>query len=263
MPAIVSKEVFQKVKEMMEMRKKAPGADKAKELYLLSGLIYCGHCGAAMQGNRRNFTYKPNYSSYRCSCRHNKNQCDNKEVRKEYIEEYVLSELERNILNDKAIPILVKKVNEHLKEKVENDRTEMADVEQELAGVKKQIDNIVTAITNGFGQDEFKVKMEELEGRKVQLESKLREHECKNQAASITEEQVKQLFSMFKEFVTTRNLPECKKFISDYVKKVIVYNDHVEVEFNVVFSFLGDYGNFRMVKSISKRKLFEYRKFIA
>jgi len=81
---------------------------------------------------------------------------------------------EINILNDKAIPILVKKVNEHLKEKVENDRTEIADVEQELAGVKKQIDNIVTAISNGLCQDAFMVKMKELEGRKVQLESKLR-----------------------------------------------------------------------------------------
>lgn len=43
--------------------------------------------------------------------------------------------------------------------------------------------------------------------------------------------------SKFKEFVITRNLPECKKLIEDYVKDVIVYIDHVEVIFNVVFSF--------------------------
>ena len=44
------------------------------------------------------------------------------------------------------------------------------------------------------------------------------------------------MFSKFKEFV----LPECKKFISDYVKEVVVYKDHVEVIFNVVFSFVDD-----------------------
>jgi len=38
-----------------------------------------------------------------------------------------------------------------------------------------------------------------------------------------------------------------------YVKKVIVYKGHVEVEFNVAFTCLGDYGDFRMVRSISKR----------
>ena len=48
------------------------------------------------------------------------------------------------------------------------------------------------------------------------------------------------MFSKFKEFVLTRNLPECKKFISDYVKEVVVYKDHVEVIFNVVFSFVDD-----------------------
>ncbi|WP_286316697.1 hypothetical protein [Romboutsia ilealis] len=48
------------------------------------------------------------------------------------------------------------------------------------------------------------------------------------------------MFSKFKEFVLTRNLPECKKFISDYVKEVIVYRDHVEVIFNVVFSFVDN-----------------------
>ena len=48
------------------------------------------------------------------------------------------------------------------------------------------------------------------------------------------------MFGKFKDFVLTRNLPECKKFISDYVKEVIVYKDHIEVIFNVVFSFVDD-----------------------
>ena len=48
------------------------------------------------------------------------------------------------------------------------------------------------------------------------------------------------MFSRFKEFVLERNIPECKKFIGDYIKEVIVYKDHVEVVFNVVFSFIDD-----------------------
>ena len=48
------------------------------------------------------------------------------------------------------------------------------------------------------------------------------------------------MFSRFKGFVLERNIPECKKFIGDYIKEVIVYKDHVEVVFNVVFSFDDD-----------------------
>ncbi|SNT22507.1 Recombinase zinc beta ribbon domain-containing protein [Anaerovirgula multivorans] len=69
MPVIVSKEIFHKAREMMKARKRAPGANKAKEFYLLTGLIYCGYCGTGMQGNRRNAKDKPKYVSYRCGCR--------------------------------------------------------------------------------------------------------------------------------------------------------------------------------------------------
>ena len=60
------------------------------------------------------------------------------------------------------------------------------------------------------------------------------------ESVDITEDKIRSMFGKFKDFVLTRNLPECKKFISDYVKEVIVYKDHIEVIFNVVFSFVDD-----------------------
>lgn len=32
-----------------------------------------------------------------------------------------------------------------------------------------------------------------------------------------------------------RDLPQCKQLIKDFVEEVIVYKDHVEVKFNMVF----------------------------
>ncbi|MBU3130619.1 hypothetical protein [Clostridium tagluense] len=50
MPIFFKNETFQKAKEMLAARKNF-GANKAKEIYLLSGLIFCvGGCGVAMQG---------------------------------------------------------------------------------------------------------------------------------------------------------------------------------------------------------------------
>ncbi|WP_434799199.1 hypothetical protein [Terrisporobacter vanillatitrophus] len=60
------------------------------------------------------------------------------------------------------------------------------------------------------------------------------------ESVDITEDQIRSMFGKFKEFILTRNLPECKKFISDYVKEVIVYRDYIEVIFNVVFSFVDN-----------------------
>jgi site-specific DNA recombinase len=257
MPAIISKETFQKTREMMAARKKAPGANKAKENYLLSGLVICGDCGSGMHGNRRKPKNKPMYASYRCGSRGQKRDCDNKEIRKEYVEEFVLSELEKNILNEKAIPALVKKINQHMEDQAKGDKLQSETIERELVDIGKQIGNIISAITQGFASEDLKVKMEELSDRKTSLELKLKEQEIRSQATCITEEQVRNLFSMFRGFVKERNIPECKKFIHNYVDRVIVYKDRVEVIFSVVFSVLKEQEAYKIRSAVRKSTLFK------
>lgn len=51
-PAIISPELFERVRIKMNKNRHAPGARTAKTVYLLSGHVYCGECGYAMVGNR-------------------------------------------------------------------------------------------------------------------------------------------------------------------------------------------------------------------
>ena len=68
MPRIISDEDFKEVQKLLANNKLQAGANKAKELYLLTGIIFCGHCGAAMQGNSRKCgRNKSEYKTYRCS----------------------------------------------------------------------------------------------------------------------------------------------------------------------------------------------------
>lgn len=43
------------------------------------------------------------------------------------------------------------------------------------------------------------------------------------------------LISNVKDYVLTRNIPQCKQFIRDYIKQVKVYESHIEVIFNMAF----------------------------
>ena len=220
------------------MRKQKPGANKAKENYLLTGIIKCGCCGRPYQGNRRLKKGKPLYVSYRCSLRKKSvsNECRNKEIRKEYVEEYVLSELERKIFNDKAITYLTEGINNNLRnqEKIDDDKKDI--LLKEINDVESQINNIVNAISQGFVQEEFKSKMEDLKKRKTEFEFKLSEIESREVSKVITEADVRTLLSDFSGYVMSINIPECKKFIRDFIKEVVVYKDHIEVTFNVAFS---------------------------
>lgn len=255
MPQIISKEIFLKAQEVLKSRKRAPGVNKAKESYLLSGIIRCGCCGKAYQGNRRKAKNKPRYVSYRCSYRKitSSKVCDNKEIRKEYIEEYVLSELERKIFSDEAIVYLVEGINKNIQKqnRVDNDKKEV------LVKELKEIDNIVIAITNGFVQEEFKIKMDELKGRKSDIEYKLIQFKSNELTQIVTEESVRDLLKDFRGYVTSRNIPECKKFIQDFVKEVVVYKEHIEVIFNVSFSLLKKNDGIELVSKVKRYDLFE------
>lgn len=69
-PALVSKENFEKVQKKMNTRIHTPAKYRAKREYLLSGKIVCGKCRHNYIGNcRPERLDHPEYLSYRCNNR--------------------------------------------------------------------------------------------------------------------------------------------------------------------------------------------------
>ena len=263
MPAIVSKADFDEVQKLLSYNKLSGGAQKAKEPYLLTGIAVCGECGSPMQGNSRtggNTTKM--YRSYRCGCKVNKKLCKNKEIRKNLIEDFVLDQLERVVLNERIVLEMVKALNEKISDTKKSSKAEIKEVEKKLRKVGEQIDKIVEIIMEGVSVGSFKDKLTKLENEKEELQSRharLNEINTNEQIKEVTEQEVMELIKKVKEYVLTRNLPQCKKFIRDYVKQVKVYESHIEVIFNVAFS-MGRYIEFNRIIKISRLGLYdEYR----
>lgn len=240
MPVIITKEDFEKVQEKLYKNKKRAGSYTAKEVYLLSGLIYCGHCEKvhgqefSMVGSvkycGRN---KSKYVTYRCGNKDRSKSCASKEIRREYIESFVMEQLETNIFCDEAIPLLVERVQKQIKKLDIDIENEIKQLQKNLSDVQKQIDNIVLAVAQGFTQNSFITKMEELEQQKIKSEAKLIELKSKTRGTEITEEVLKALLRQFKSYLSESNFPEIKKFISNYVAKIVVFSKHVEVIFKL------------------------------
>jgi site-specific DNA recombinase len=86
--AIVDRDVYRKVQEKMQGRSPVRRNPKG-DPFLLSGIIYCGHCGQRMMGVTRRQMWRrkdgerarAEYRYYQCQSRINRNQC---EYRKRY-----------------------------------------------------------------------------------------------------------------------------------------------------------------------------------
>ncbi|MBE1444253.1 zinc ribbon domain-containing protein [Paenibacillus sp. OAS669] len=208
MPAIISKADFEKAQEKMNDNKKSPGSYRAKEMYLLSGLCVCGerlkNVGTAfsMMGNTKfSGRNKLKYVTYRCGNRDRTKECKNPELRREYIESYVLSQLQEKIFNDEAIPLLAKQLNDFQKSKETGIKEAKERLEKGLEGIERQVSNIVNAIASGVSNATLIDKLEELEKQKLGLEQK-------NEKAAITEDTLRQLLSQFGAHIANRDLPQ-------------------------------------------------------
>jgi len=234
-PAIIDQKTFDLVQEKLSRNKHKSGSFKAKETYLLSGLIFCGECGEAMHGNKHlDGRRKSSYSSYRCHGRENKRGCKNKEIRRDYLDSFVLEELYKRLFSQISLQQLTEMLNDYNQKAALETNSELVKAKAELTENQQKVSKIIKLVTETeISIDTVKAELKQLEEQKQYLESYIKELEAANKAKSISEEQVKEIIKKLGEFIRTHNLAECRNFIDNNIEKVIVYNDKVDIIFKV------------------------------
>ena len=234
-PAIIDKDIFNAVQLKMIQNRENGGRHKAKEVYVLSGLLVCGECGAPYYGNSRlPGRHTVRYVSYRCSNRDNKKGCMNKELRKDYVENFVLDSLYNNLFSDMSIKKLSVMLTEYHQKQEDDSKDELDTATAELANVTAKINGIIRLVVeSGISPETVGDNLRELEENKIYLEKRIRELTLHKRESRITEEVIAGLIVQSREFVKTKNLAECRQFIKTYINKVVVHGESVEVIFNI------------------------------
>ena len=98
---IVTPQLFRQVQDLMRSRVPVPSRSfmTKGDPFLLTGMIYCGHCGERMMGVTRRQTWRRKegervhgeYRYYQCQSRINRNQCAYRTVRAPEIEDEAVS----------------------------------------------------------------------------------------------------------------------------------------------------------------------------
>lgn len=152
MPRIISDDLFFKANHLATKKQLKSGTYNAKHHYLLSGLIKCGECGASLSGNSRTGGRSSSmYSSYRCSTKTNKKagKCNCKEIRKEYIEHFVLDELNDLLFSGENVKRLTELLSEQSSLQQRQRSKEMKVLSKELTSIDMQISNTISLVTSG------------------------------------------------------------------------------------------------------------------
>lgn len=265
-PRIIDNETWGKVQARLNQNKRKVGTYKSKSNYLLSGLIVCGECGYHYQGNSRKGGSGTIYSSYRCGKKQNhKIGCGNKEIEKNKLENFVIEQLQNYLFSNEAIDEIAHQVNEYNKIAAKTNNDDLMLFQKQLKQIDKQIANITKAIARGVDEEIMIDKINELNQSKKDLQKRIDEAVLE-ELPTISKDDIRQALSAFSTYLKENNTIECKRFIDNYIDKIVVHKDKVEIVLKVASSNFNtsesdnDSGALHITIVITREELQKYPK---
>lgn len=202
-PAIVDLETWTTVQKTLSQRKRGP-REGATRMYLLSGLLYCSECGAAMIGHCSTKTNrkgeKIRYHYYECNRMLRTRSCNN---RKRYaaatLEAAFWNILEHEIIEqyDRFIELLFEEVCNYQR----SSRVQEKEILNRLRSINLKTERIIKAIEDGVDYASLSPKLMNYRLEKESLETQLKE--LKSTSPKITKDCIEQYIASLREELTS------------------------------------------------------------
>ena len=225
MPAIVEKDLFERVQMKLEKNKKSGARYRADDEYLLTTKLFCGHCGSIIHGGSGRSRTHGKYRYYKCSNAKKHKGCTLKPIRKDYIETIILNHIMTLVSDDDIVQNMVDAVMEQQGK----DNIIMNALRKQLADVENGIENILNAIQMGIVNESTKKRLDELEMRRNELRIDIGREELAS--PTLSPEDVRDFIVKFRSLNLSK-LEHKRRLIYTFVNRIYLYNDRYIITFN-------------------------------
>ncbi|MEC0371140.1 recombinase family protein [Paenibacillus chibensis] len=244
-PAIVSDEMWKKV-QLLRQKKSSMPKKRFEGEYLLTGLIRCPECGAAMTASRTVNRAKDGTKIVRMyySCGRFRSQgssvCHANSVRKDEAEKAVTERIRQAVTQPHILKKVVRSINEHRSGRIKPLRDELAAVQARIDKLEeKKLKYLGLYEMDEIDRDLFAERLNDLNReldteltRRSKLELELRD----DQAEPVSYELVRSLVGRFDTLLHRSPFPQRKTLMHLIVKKITLDEgkcvDSVELAFN-------------------------------
>jgi len=224
-PAIVPIELFDRVHELLAKNKKAPARHKAEDDYLLTTKLFCGHCSAYMVGECGTSKTGKVHHYYKCVSAKKRRGCKKKSVKKDWIENLIVSETVQMLQSD----AMLEKIADMILDLQTQENVTLPLLKKQLAEAERGIQNMLNAIQQGVLTSSTKERLEELEATKSDVEIKIMQEQM--QKPLLTREHI--LFWLHKfRVIDVCKQDQRQRLIDRFVNAVFLYDDKIVLTFN-------------------------------
>ena len=227
-PAIVEKNLFYLVQERIEKNKMNPARLKARDEFILTGKLYCGYCKHTMVGESGTSHTGQSYYYYKCSHRKNRKGCEKKNIKKDVLEDIVIEETLKHILNGSIIDDIATEILALQEE--QRDLSELVLLKKQLSEISGYINNLLTAIKRGIITESTQAELQKLEEDKKLIEERITQEEFKD-SQKLTKEKIEFWFEQFLHFDKTDK--GAREYLVNYfINRIFLYDDRIVIIYN-------------------------------
>ena len=140
--------------------------ERRRPKHLLSGLIFCGACGASISATGKDYLC--------CPAARRKGSCSSTgSIKRTDVETIVLDSLKEHLMAPEAVKAFTEAFVREFNKASAEDEAGRSGKERLLKQTEAQLDKLIEAVCNGVSSDGLQAKLNELEGRKARLSLEL------------------------------------------------------------------------------------------
>lgn len=196
-PPIVDKELFEKVQKMIQTHHESPAAKREAGGFLLTGKLFCGHCGNPMTGDGGTGRSGKTYLYYTCTGRRQKT-CTKERASKQWIEETIVSKLMEIIRTDDMIDAIADRFMDW-QASFRADTSVLDGLEVQLRQTEQAIRHNLDLVNSGFVTESIKQNLMELESARSALSAGIAKEKIQTSVPLIERDEICLFLESFRD----------------------------------------------------------------
>ena len=238
-PAMIDRDIWDRCQARKDNSRFGISQRKRIYPYPLTGKIFCACCGDHFFGVSNNRHMRKGnvivYRYYICKTKRNTGECEQKQIRADFVEQVALRAIREHILNDEAIKEIAKRA-------AELSGHAPAEIQADIKRIKKQIKDhdetldlfIEMRKKREMSPETLTRKSASIEAEIEELNRQLADLESKNVKA-ISPEDVEKYLRKMMQMLDSNDADVHHVLFENFIDAIFVTNDHVEVRLFVCF----------------------------
>jgi len=215
--------------------------------YLLSGLLYCSHCGSPMNGlGVYSGNKKPGQVArwyyYRCSNKQNqRSDCPASKIPQGILEESIIEQIVQFILSEENLQNVLAAMDHDHQKFLKEMEPKRQSLSKELGTIKQKLANITMAIADLGHSRALLSKLTDLEAQEMQIRSELVEIEmiAREKPARIDSEQLKNINQALSQQILAENQTQKREILQNLVERIEVRREGKRIVGKIWYYYPG------------------------